>query len=107
MSKEPGSRTFQIAAAGLGCLIVLSLVCLGVYALILQPQQREAALPRPTDIVLTNTAVALGLTQTAEGGSSLHLQPRFRLPSYLLPRNCQRRSSFCPRIRLNLERCQP
>lgn len=60
------NRTFVIAAAGLGGLIVLSLVCLGVYALILQPRQREAALQEPTSIVLTNTAVALGLTLTAE-----------------------------------------
>jgi len=66
LPEDDENRTFVIAAAGLGGLIVLSLVCLGVYALILQPRQREAALQEPTSIVLTNTAVALGLTQTAE-----------------------------------------
>ena len=66
LPEDDENRTFVIAAAGLGGLIVLSLVCLGVYALVLRPQQEEAALQRPTDIVLTNTAVALGLTQTSE-----------------------------------------
>ncbi len=66
LPEDDENRTFVIAAAGLGGLIVLSLVCLGVYALILQPRQREAAEQEPTSIVLTNTAVALGLTLTAE-----------------------------------------
>jgi hypothetical protein len=66
LPEDDENRTFVIAAAGLGGLIVLSLVCLGVYALILQPNQRRAAEQEPTNIVLTNTAVALGLTQTAE-----------------------------------------
>ena len=66
LPEDDENRTFVIAAAGLGGLIVLSLICLGVYALILQPRQREAALQEPTSIVLTNTAVALALTQTAE-----------------------------------------
>ena len=66
LPEDDENRTFVIAAAGLGGLIVLSLVCLGVYALILQPRQREAALQEPTSIVLTNTAVALSLTQTEE-----------------------------------------
>jgi hypothetical protein len=66
MPEDDENRTFVIAAAGLGGLIVLSLVCLGVYALVLQPNQRRAAEQEPTNIVLTNTAVALGLTETAE-----------------------------------------
>ena len=59
------NRTFVIAAAALGGLIVLSLICLGVYALVLQPRQRQAAIERPTEIMLTNTAVAVGLTEAA------------------------------------------
>ena len=66
LPEDDENRTFVIAAAGLGGLIVLSLVCLGVYALVLQPNQRRAAEEEPTNIVLTNTAVALGLTETAE-----------------------------------------
>jgi len=59
------NRTFVIAAAALGALIILSLICLGVYALVLQPRQRQAAIERPTEIMLTNTAVAVGLTEAA------------------------------------------
>lgn len=66
LPEDGANRTFVIAAAGLGGLIVLSLICLGVYALILQPRQRQAALQEPTNIVMTNTAVAFSLTQTAE-----------------------------------------
>ena len=66
LPEDNENRTFVIAAAGLGGLIVLSLVCLGVYALILRPSSQRAAEQEPTNIVLTNTAVALGLTQTAE-----------------------------------------
>lgn len=59
------NRTFVVAAAALGALIILSLICLGVYALVLQPRQRQAAIERPTEIMLTNTAVAVGLTEAA------------------------------------------
>ena len=59
------NRTFVVVAAALGALIILSLICLGVYALVLQPRQRQAAIERPTEIMLTNTAVAVGLTEAA------------------------------------------
>lgn len=68
--EESENRTFVAVAAGLGALIVLSLICLGVYALVLQPRQREAAESRPTEIMLTNTAVAIGLTETEEAGQA-------------------------------------
>jgi hypothetical protein len=63
--EEGENRTFVIAAAALGALIILSLICLGIYALVLQPRQRQAQLERPTQIMLTNTAVAVGLTEDA------------------------------------------
>ncbi|MGH2621093.1 MAG: hypothetical protein ACRDHG_11075 [Anaerolineales bacterium] len=59
------NRTFVIVAAALAALIILSLICLGVYALVLQPRQRQAAIERPTEIMLTNTAVAVSLTEAA------------------------------------------
>lgn len=66
LPEDSENRTFIAVAAGLGGLIVLSLVCLGVYALVLQPRQRAQQEERPTQIMLTNTAVALGLTETVE-----------------------------------------
>lgn len=68
LPEDSENRTFVAVAAGLGALIVLSLICLGVYALVLQPRQQQAAQSRPTEIMLTNTAVALGLTETVEAG---------------------------------------
>ncbi|MGD2162210.1 MAG: hypothetical protein PVH60_08575 [Anaerolineales bacterium] len=64
LPEESSNRTFVIAAGALGALLVLSMVCLLVYALYLAPRQRES---RATDVVevnLENTQEAL--TQTAE-----------------------------------------
>jgi cytoskeletal protein RodZ len=58
------NRTFVVAAAGLGGLIVLSLICLGLYALVLAPRQRQAAIEAPTQIALQNTLTAEALTAT-------------------------------------------
>jgi cytoskeletal protein RodZ len=64
LPEESSNRTFVIAAGALGALLVLSMICLAVYALYLAPRQREA---RATDVVevnLENTQQAQ--TQTAE-----------------------------------------
>jgi len=53
-----------VAAAGLGGLIVLSLICLGLYVLVLAPRQRQAAIEAPTQIALQNTLTAEALTAT-------------------------------------------
>jgi hypothetical protein len=45
--QESENRTFVVAAAGLGGLIVLSLICLGLYVLVLAPRQRQAAIEAP------------------------------------------------------------
>jgi len=42
LPEESGNRTFVIAAAGLGGLLIVSMICLLVYALVLAPLQREA-----------------------------------------------------------------
>ena len=59
------NRTFVIAAVALGGLIVLSLICLGAYTFFYRPGQERRAIERPTEIMLTNTAVAFGLTEAA------------------------------------------
>ena len=64
--EEVESRTFTIAAAGLGGLIVLSLICLGLYALVLAPRQREAMLEAPDRIATENAGTAAALTATRE-----------------------------------------
>lgn len=66
--EESENRTFVVAAAGLGGLIVLSLICLGLYALVLAPRQRQAAIEAPTQIALQNTLTAEALTATTAAG---------------------------------------
>lgn len=65
LPEESSNRTFLVAAAGIGGLLVLSMICLGVYALVLAPRQQQARLEQATQIVLQNTQVAQQLTQTA------------------------------------------
>jgi len=62
------NRAFITAVAGIGGVLILSLICLGLYTLVIAPRQREAADRRPTEIALTNTEIARLLTQTAEAG---------------------------------------
>jgi hypothetical protein len=70
LPEESSNRTFLIAAAGIGGLLVLSMICLGVYALVLAPRQQQARVEQSTQIVLQNTEVAQSLTQTAIAGKA-------------------------------------
>ena len=64
LPEESANRTFVMAAAGLGGLLILSMICLAVYALVLAPRQQEARATQAALIILQNTEVAQ--TQTAE-----------------------------------------
>jgi len=75
LPEESGNRTFVIAAAILGGLLILSMIFLAVYALILGPRQRAASesqrateaaqiLLQNTEEAMTQTAEAIGVTPT-------------------------------------------
>ncbi|MGA9531287.1 MAG: hypothetical protein WBR18_01095 [Anaerolineales bacterium] len=70
LPEESSNRTFIIAAAGIGGLLVLSMICLGVYALVIAPRQQEARIAQLTEVPQENTQTALGLTQTAQAGEA-------------------------------------
>jgi cytoskeletal protein RodZ len=70
LPEESSNRTFIIAAAGIGGLLVLSMICLGVYALVIAPRQQEARIAQLTQVPEENTQTALGLTQTAQAGQA-------------------------------------
>lgn len=70
LPEESSNRTFIIAAAGIGGLLVLSMICLGVYALVIAPRQQEARVAQLTQVPQENTQTALGLTQTAQAGQA-------------------------------------
>lgn len=63
LPEDTTNRTFIIAVAVIGGLLVLSMICLGGYALFLGPRQQEQRVAEATDIFLTNVA---GQTQTAQ-----------------------------------------
>lgn len=66
LPEEESNRTFLIVAGILGGLLVLSMICLGVYALVIAPQQQERQVQQATEIVQENTRVAQSLTETAQ-----------------------------------------
>lgn len=66
LPEESTNRPFIVAAALIGGLLVLSMVCLALYALVLAPRQRAARATEAANIVVQNTQVALSITQTAE-----------------------------------------
>ena len=58
LPEESSNRTFVIAAGGLGALLVLSMICLAVYALVVAPRQREARATEVIEVNLQNTQQA-------------------------------------------------
>ncbi len=66
---ESPNRAFITAVAGIGGLLILSLICLGLYTLVIAPRQREERERRPTEVALTNTEIARLLTETAIAGT--------------------------------------
>ncbi len=62
--EEGSNRTFIIAVGAIGALLLASMVCLGVYALVIAPSQRVNREAEATQIVLENTRVAASFTQT-------------------------------------------
>jgi len=75
LPEESTNRPFVIAAAVLGGIMLLSIVCLGLYALVLAPRQRAARATEAANIILQNTQVVLGMTETAGA-----LEPSFTPP---------------------------
>ena len=65
LPEESSNRTFLFVAGGLGGLLILSMICLGIYALVIAPAQQERALQQPTEIAMQNTQTAIDLTETA------------------------------------------
>lgn len=64
LPEESTNRTFVIAAAGLGAVLILSMICLAAYALYWAPRQRVARETEIADRNIQNTQQAQ--TQTAE-----------------------------------------
>lgn len=81
--EEASNRPFIIAAALIGGLLVLSIICLALYGLVLAPRQREARATEAANIILQNTEVALGMTETEQAlwASTTPTATRTAIPS--------------------------
>lgn len=64
--ESSNNRTFMIAAAVLGGLVLLSLICMGAYVLFLNPSRNAAQATQQAQINANNTQVAGAFTQTAQ-----------------------------------------
>ena len=78
--EEASNRTFLIAAGILGGIVLLSIACLAVYALVILPQQKAtqqgdqnalATQNAQVNDALTATQVAIGLSQTPQATETL------------------------------------
>src|SRR3989304_3031660 len=78
--EEPTNRTFVIAAAGIGGLLILSMICLALYALVLAPAQQRNRAAEATQIALQNTEVAQSITQTVAAARATATRPSTNTP---------------------------
>jgi len=64
--QDSGNRTFLMVAGILGGILILSLVCFAVYAMVFLPRSREAKSTEAAEINAQNTEVAMLSAMTAE-----------------------------------------
>jgi LPXTG-motif cell wall-anchored protein len=62
--EESGNRTFYIVAAAIGGVMLLSLICLALYALVYAPQRRNDQATQVAAINAQNTQVAQAAIET-------------------------------------------
>ncbi len=65
LPEEASNRTFVIVAGVLGAIMVLSLVCVAIYAFVVLPQTRSSKATQAAQLEAQNTAMALEITQTS------------------------------------------
>lgn len=62
---ENDNRTFLLVAGGLGIILVIALVCMVVYALVIQPSRNAGRETQVAEVNATNTSVAMAARMTA------------------------------------------
>lgn len=67
--EESSNRTFLLVAGILGGILIISLVCFAVYAMVFLPRSREAQSTEVAEINAQNTEVAMLSAMTAEAQS--------------------------------------
>jgi|GEM_PF-371218 len=64
-NKENNNRTFMIVAGVLAGIVLISIACMAVYALVILPRQKAATAAQEATIQAQNAQVAQAMTQTA------------------------------------------
>lgn len=64
--EEASNRTFLLVAGILGAILILSLICMAVYAMYFVPKSRDAKDTQVAEINAQNTVVAFDSAMTAE-----------------------------------------
>jgi LPXTG-motif cell wall-anchored protein len=64
-AEDSGNRTFIIVAGAIGAVLILSIVCLALYALVIRPRQENQRATQVAAINAQNTQVAVAAAQTA------------------------------------------
>jgi hypothetical protein len=91
--EESTNRTFVIAAGALGGLLILSMICMGLYLVFLAPQQREDRNAMATEAAfeLTQMAIADLATETPLPPTATTQPPEFdaatNTPVVVIPTN--------------------
>ncbi len=67
--EESGNRTFIIVAGALGAIMLATLICMGIYALVIAPNLSDRRATQVAEINAQNTQVAEAAQLTAEAAS--------------------------------------
>jgi hypothetical protein len=67
--EESSNRTFIIVAGALGAILILSLICMAVYAFWFLPPRQAAQQTQVAEVNAQNTSVAMSSGMTAEAGA--------------------------------------
>lgn len=67
--EESGNRTFIIVAGALGAIMLATLICMGIYALVIAPNLADRRATQVAEINAQNTQVAEAAKLTAEAAS--------------------------------------
>jgi hypothetical protein len=69
LKEESNNRTFIIAAGILAGVVLLTIACMAIYALVILPRQKAATAAQEATIQAQNLEVAGAMTQTAEAAA--------------------------------------
>lgn len=83
--KESSNRTFLMVGGVLGVIIVVTIICMAIYALVIAPQRSNAEATKVSEINSQNTAVAMAAEQTSEAAKFTATSTQTRIPDTPAP----------------------